>query len=83
MNDEPNQMLAPRDKKRPFTRWAMSIALLGAGAAPCPDCGMPLAVHLWPLALLLAVMRLVTRRTRPRPADQTTPEQPPEPNTER
>jgi len=33
----------------------MVLTLLGVGMAPCPECGMPLAIQLWPLAFLLAV----------------------------
>ncbi len=83
MNDDQNQPLDQKNKKRPFTRWAMVIALLGAGIAPCPECGMPLAVHLWPLALLLGVARVVADRARPRPADQTAHEQQLDPHVEK
>ncbi len=37
-------------------------AVLGAGLMPCPDCGVPLAVHIWPVAALVWVWRRVRRR---------------------
>ena len=69
--------------KRSVHWWAAAAVLVGAGMAPCPECGMPLAVHLWPLALLLAVARLVADRTRPRLPDPTAPEQPLDPDAEK
>jgi hypothetical protein len=83
MKDDLDQPLDQKNKERPFTRWVMVVALLGAGATPCPECGMPLAVHLWPLALLLVVARVVADRARPRLDDQTAPEQQLDPDVEK
>ena len=83
MKDDLDQPLDQKNKERPFTRWVMVVALLGAGATPCPEYGMPLAVHLWPLALLLVVARVVADRARPRLDDQTAPEQQLDPDVEK
>jgi hypothetical protein len=58
-------------KNNPLTSWGAVVALLGAGALPCPECGMPLAWHLWPLALLILAARWIARRT---PACPTKPD---------
>jgi hypothetical protein len=64
-----------RAGKRSARWWVAVAVLLGAGIAPCPDCGLPLAIHLWPLAVLMAIVHLIARRSRPLPDDQITPEQ--------
>jgi len=33
-----------------------------AGLLPCPDCGAPLAVHTWPIAILIWLFRRFQRR---------------------
>ncbi len=40
--------------------WA---GVLGAGLLPCPDCGVPLAVHIWPVAALVWIYQRVRRRS--------------------
>lgn len=37
-------------------------AVFGVGLMPCPDCGIPLAVHIWPVAALVWLWRRVRRR---------------------
>ena len=44
---------------------------------------MPLAIHLWPLALLLAFTRLVGNRTRSQQDEQTIPEPQHDPDSEK
>ncbi len=54
----------PLDQKAGQSRswWAAMIGLLTASAVPCPECGGPLALHIWPLILVfIAVRALVTR----------------------
>jgi hypothetical protein len=52
----------PDRKNSPLLSWTFIVALLGAGALPCPECGTPLIWHLWPLAGLLLVARGLARR---------------------
>lgn len=33
--------------------WGKIVALFGVGMLPCPDCGVPMILHFWPLALVL------------------------------
>jgi hypothetical protein len=40
--------------------WA---GVLGAGLLPCPDCGLPLAVKLWPVAALVGLFQWFKRRS--------------------
>jgi hypothetical protein len=63
-------------KSNPMTSWAFIAALLGTGALPCPDCGMPLAWHLWPLAVLLLAGRWIARRKTARPSKHDAPAPP-------
>jgi hypothetical protein len=42
--------------------WAAIAALFGVGLLPCPDCGLPMAVHTWPLAFLIWAFRRVRQR---------------------
>ena len=44
-------------------RWWTTIgALLASSAVPCPECGAPLALHIWPLVLLLVIARAMAGR---------------------
>jgi hypothetical protein len=78
MTDDPVHEPVRKEKRSHLPGWGLLVALLGAGALPCPDCGMPLAWHLWPLAvLILAARRISARRERTgRGADVST--KPPE-----
>ncbi len=40
--------------------WA---GVLGIGLLPCPDCGLPLAIKVWPFAGLFWVFQRVRRRS--------------------
>jgi hypothetical protein len=42
--------------------WGLGTALLGASFLPCPECGLPVAIHTWPFLLLLAARWLVKRQ---------------------
>jgi hypothetical protein len=51
--------------KRLNTGWVLTFAaLLAGGAMPCPGCGAPMALHIWPVAALLLVVRSVASRYR-------------------
>ncbi|MBN1200344.1 MAG: hypothetical protein JXJ20_00680 [Anaerolineae bacterium] len=53
-----------------MNRWQLKLnnrvvalmGVVGVGLLPCPDCGLPLAVHIWPVAALVWVYRRVRRR---------------------
>jgi len=53
----------PHQHLRRLKEWGLGTALVGASLLPCPECGLPLAIHTWPFLLLLAVRRLVKRQT--------------------
>ncbi|HML23199.1 MAG TPA: hypothetical protein PKD09_16210 [Aggregatilinea sp.] len=38
------------------------IGVLGVGLMPCPDCGLPLGVKIWPVAALIWGFQRVVRR---------------------
>jgi hypothetical protein len=61
---DPKSQPACGPKGSLLTSWAAVIALLGVGALPCPDCGVPMAWHLWPLALLILAGKWISRRRR-------------------
>ncbi len=42
-------------KRKAFRFLLVMSGLLGIGILPCPDCGSPMIVHLWPLALLYSL----------------------------
>jgi hypothetical protein len=42
--------------------WVGVAGVLGVGLVPCPDCGLPLAVHIWPVAGVIWLYRYVRRR---------------------
>ena len=37
-------------------------SLLGVGMLPCPECGTPLIFHVWPIAGLVLVVRIMRKR---------------------
>ena len=54
--------LGSRIKWAAVKPWLGVAGMLGAGILPCPDCGMPMIVHFWPLAAALAFYNLTKRR---------------------
>ncbi len=42
--------------------WLKRLGWLGLGILPCPDCGAPIALHFWPLALVVLLTRVVRRQ---------------------
>jgi hypothetical protein len=44
--------------------WVATAALLGVGMLPCPECGAPVILHIWPIAGLLLIVRVLRRRYR-------------------
>ena len=42
--------------------WVGLAGLFGVGLLPCPDCGVPMAVHLWPAAGVLWLYRRIRQR---------------------
>lgn len=54
-----------RDKKQAAAQWAIVGLLLATSAMPCPECGGPLALHIWPLLATLFVARGLAGRARP------------------
>lgn len=61
MKQEENQE-AGRWKWRIVKPWLGVAGLFGAGLLPCPDCGKPMIMHFWPLALLLSLRNLIKQR---------------------
>jgi hypothetical protein len=59
-------------KKRSAEWWAVFGALLAASAVPCPECGGPLVLHIWPLVALLIIARAIAGRARPSQNKRTT-----------
>ena len=55
----------PGNERRSVKQWAIVGMLLVTSAVPCPECGGPLALHIWPLIALILVARGVAGRTRP------------------
>lgn len=37
------------------------LGLFGAGLLPCPDCGAPMIVHFWPVALIIMINNLIKK----------------------
>ncbi|HET89234.1 MAG TPA: hypothetical protein ENN99_00625 [Chloroflexi bacterium] len=45
-----------------FKSWLGIAGLWGAGLLPCPDCGAPMLMHFWPVALVLTLVHLRRKR---------------------
>jgi hypothetical protein len=43
-------------------RFVAAAGVLGVGLLPCPDCGLPLAAHIWPVAAVAWLWRRWRRR---------------------
>lgn len=57
--------IPPQKVVKQSRRWWIALgALLATSVIPCPECGGPLVLHIWPLAALLLVIRAVARRAR-------------------
>lgn len=56
-----------RLKGAAFKSWLGIASLWGAGLLPCPDCGAPMLLHFWPVALVMTLVQL--RRERPSKMD--------------
>ena len=59
-------------RKRSPNWWAVFGALLAAGAVPCPECGGPLVLHIWPLVALVIAARALAGHVRPSENDAKT-----------
>ncbi len=44
--------------------WLLVGTLLGLGTLPCPECGLPMILHFWPVAGLVLVVQTLKRRYR-------------------
>ncbi len=54
-----------QDNKKQATKWwALAGAMLVASALPCPECGSPLGLHIWPLLPLVTAIRMAVRQTK-------------------
>jgi hypothetical protein len=51
-----------RLKGTAFESWLGIAGLWSAGLLPCPDCGAPMLLHFWPVALALTLVQLRRRR---------------------
>jgi len=50
--------------------WLMLGGFLGAGMLPCPECGTPMILHVWPLAGMVLVAQAIKKRAqRKEPTD--------------
>lgn len=51
-----------RGTREGVKRWVTAGVLLVVSILPCPECGTPLALHIWPLLPLFAFIRAARRR---------------------
>lgn len=42
--------------------WMIIGGVLGITALPCPECGTPLILHIWPIAIPILMVRLLKKR---------------------
>lgn len=47
-----------------FKPWLAVVGSCGAGLLPCPECGGPILVHIWPVTLALTLRNVVHGRRR-------------------
>jgi hypothetical protein len=71
MSDDPQSPRQETQKRSP-NWWAVFGALLVAIAVPCPECGGPLVLHIWPLVALLIAARALAGHARPSENDAKT-----------
>ena len=64
MDDRGLNLVAPLRQMagRPSKWWAAIGALLVSSSVPCPECGAPLALHIWPLLMLVVIVRTMAGR---------------------
>lgn len=43
--------------------WLMMGSLLGVGMLPCPECGTPMILHVWPLAGIVLIVQAMKKRS--------------------
>lgn len=41
--------------------WLALLAFMGIGMLPCPECGTPMILHIWPLAGVVAMIQMLRR----------------------
>ncbi|MBN1937377.1 MAG: hypothetical protein JW934_22160 [Anaerolineae bacterium] len=41
--------------------WLALLAFLSIGMLPCPECGTPMILHIWPLAGIVAMVQALRR----------------------
>ncbi len=64
MNDAHHSNKLTDQKAKPSRSWWPALmGLLAASAVPCPGCGSPLALHLWPLVLAFIAARALGSRS--------------------
>jgi|DewCreStandDraft_4_1066084.scaffolds.fasta_scaffold210848_2 hypothetical protein len=51
-------------KKQAAKWWALASAMLVVSALPCPECGTPLGLHIWPLLPLVTAIRMAVRQSK-------------------
>ncbi|MBN1681193.1 MAG: hypothetical protein JW966_12980 [Anaerolineae bacterium] len=56
--------IVKRWQTRITNKWVGLAGAVGIGLLPCPDCGVPLIVHVLPFAGVVAVYRYMRRRSR-------------------
>jgi hypothetical protein len=42
--------------------WLGVVGLVGLGLLPCPDCGTPMILHFWPIALVLTYRNIIKKK---------------------
>ena len=42
--------------------WLIMGSLLGIGMLPCPECGTPMILHIWPIAGIVLVVQAMKKR---------------------
>jgi hypothetical protein len=51
-----------RLKNSTIKLWLAGGGLLGASMLPCPDCGTPMILHVWPLVGFVLIARAIKKR---------------------
>jgi hypothetical protein len=42
--------------------WMVIVGALGISILPCPECGTPIILHVWPIALPILAVRAMKKR---------------------